>query len=413
MAKRERERLDHTFILNPRPQDGTERGVSADGTPKPLWMNDGLGLYLINDNNGSRWFYRFRWRGKLEGIGLGSAYAKTMNDAKKALKEARGAATEARALVKKGVHPGQAKEQARKALELKPTFAEFAESFLEFKAPEWTADKTRQRHKLALTVHAKSLANMPVDAINVKDIENVLEPIWREKYVTAKRIRESLEMFFDYAKAKGLRSGDNPAAWRGNLKGLLPTIKHIPKRHASLDWRDIPEFMSKLRQRTEFAAPLLEFAILCGNRISEANGATWDEINLIDRVWTIPAARHKSRKDVSIPLCKRAIELLEASKDFFSKGVVFPGTRGQRQTTNATYTLAKSVAGKAITQHGMRGTFKTWAMNSHGADWETSERALSHAIGNKVSRSYYSGPEFTAYRALLEAWEAYCSGREA
>ena len=138
---------------------------------------------------------------------------------------------------------------------------------------------------------------MPVSTIGVDDVLAVLKPIWQTKPETATRVRGRIERVLDAAKAKKLREGDNPAAWKGNLQSLLSNAaKRLRGHHAALAYSDVPAFIADLRQREAVTARALEFLILTASRTSEALGATWAEIDLDAKVWTIAAPDRKSTR---------------------------------------------------------------------------------------------------------------------
>ncbi len=136
---------------------------------------------------------------------------------------------------------------------------------------------------------------MPVADIATVDVLRVLEPVWRQRPETASRVRGRIEAVLDYAKIRGWRDGENSARWRGNLKFALPAIADMRavKHHAALDWRDMPAFVPRLRERdTSIGARALEFAILTAARSGEVRLAIWAEIDAPD-VLIFPGMRPK------------------------------------------------------------------------------------------------------------------------
>jgi integrase len=405
-------------VLNPRPIDPKtgERGeikLRADGKPKPVWACDGGGLYLVSDQNGRRWFYRYRTSAtKREGLGIGGIDATTIEQARRSLKLAREKAEEIRQQRKRDIDPKQAREAAKNAGKAKPTFREIAEEYLASNQAGWSrvhANDTRY----GLMHHAAKIANVPVDEIEAEHVLSVLKPIWRTKNITARRLRANIENVLKVAKFKKLRSGENPAAWDGNLEIVLPAVVLEERHHPALDWRRMPELMRWVRSLDDPAARCLEFAILCGNRVGEANGVTWNEIDLEDRLWIIPAARHKagkrSGKTHVVPLTDRAVALLQSCEGMYTKGPIFPGTKGQRMRSQRTLRMMKKFD-PTVTQHGNRAAFKTWAMAHHPAEWLLSEQVLAHTSATKMERGYWRGHDVERVRWLLEAWRAYCDG---
>ena len=134
------------------------------------------------------------------------------------------------------------------------------------------------------------------DQITTDDVLSVLKPLWNDKPETASRLRGRIERVLDAAKAQGLRSGENPARWRGHLDQLLPKRQRLTRgHHAAMNYADLPTFMSDLQTRQVTAASALEFAILTAARSGEVLGARWEEFDLDRAVWTVPADANESR----------------------------------------------------------------------------------------------------------------------
>ena len=158
------------------------------------------------------------------------------------------------------------------------------------------------------------IGSMPVAAVDTSLVMKVLQPIWNAKPETASRLRGRIEAILNWATVSEFRTGLNPARWRGHLDNLLPARNKIAKveHHAALPYADVPAFMVKLRQQEGMAARALEFLILTAARTGEVIGAQWPEINLREKLWTIPAERMKAGKEHRVPLSPRAVEILEA-----------------------------------------------------------------------------------------------------
>jgi integrase len=155
---------------------------------------------------------------------------------------------------------------------------------------------------------------LPVDAIDLPHVLKVLEPIWKTKTVTAGRVRGRVERILSWATVRGFRKGDNPARWNGHLSEMLPSIQKLrePRHYAALPVDELPAFMAEVRAHNSVAARALEFAILTAARSAEVFGAKWSEIDLAKGVWAVPGERMKKGKGHTVPLSKRAIEMLES-----------------------------------------------------------------------------------------------------
>src|SRR4051812_10404995 len=174
-----------------------------------------------------------------------------------------------------------------------------------------------------------ALGSLPVQTIDVALVMRAIEPIWTEKPETANRIRGRIESVLDWATARGYRTGENPARWRGHLDNLLPSKSRVQpvEHHPALPYREIAGFITELRSQDGVAARALEFAILTAARSAEAMGAQWNEMNLADEIWSIPAERMKGGREHRTPLCGRALEILRGMYAVRYSNYVFPGQR--------------------------------------------------------------------------------------
>src|SRR5262249_48932041 len=155
-------------------------------------------------------------------------------------------------------------------------------------------------------------------------ILEILKPIWQSKPEQASRVRARIESVLDAARVKGLRSGDNPARWKGNLDKLLPSPKKLSKgHHKALPYAEVPAFVAKLRSGGGIASQALEFLILTAARTSEVLGATWAEVDFAKRVWIVPPGRMKAKREHRVPLSARAIEILETLSNAKPDGYIF------------------------------------------------------------------------------------------
>ena len=369
-------------------------------TAKPGKYGDGEGLQLAVSASGARkWVLRFQWHGKAREMGLGAFPLVS-------LEQARDAAREARKLAKAGVDP-IADSKREKAV---PTFGELADDVAADLSAGFRNDKHRAQWKMTLTVYAKPLRSLPVDSVATADVLAVLKPLWTEKPETASRLRGRIEKVLNAAKAKGFRSGENPAAWRGHLENLLPKHSKLTRgHHAAMPYADVPGFISKLRERDATAAQALEFTILTAARTGETLEAEWSEFDLDAKVWTVPAVRMKPGRVHRVPLSERAVEILRAlEKDRVSK-FVFPGQKANRPLSGmAMEMMLRRMKVTDATVHGFRSSFRDWAGNETPFPRDLAEAALSHIIGNKVEQAYRRGDALEKRRALMEAWTNYC-----
>src|SRR5687768_14342501 len=125
-----------------------------------------------------------------------------------------------------------------------------------------------------------------------------------------------------------MRTGENPARWRGHLDAILPKRARLTRgHHKAMAFDDVPKFMQDLRQREGVAARALEFLILTAARSGEVLGACWDEIDLDAKLWTVPRDRMKAGREHRVPLCDRALSIIEKLQAVRANEFVFPGNK--------------------------------------------------------------------------------------
>jgi integrase len=377
----------------------TARGVA---TAKAGTHGDGQGLYLVVSPTGARkWLFRFTFGGTIRQLGLGSAGAVS-------LAEARDLRDAARKLVAQGVNP----IEARRAVAVKAvTFGEVADAWFASKKSEFRNEKYKGMVKRALEVTAAPLRPLPVADIGVEDVLRTLKPVWVATPETGKRLREKIETILDAAAAKGLRTGENPARWKGHLEHLLPRRPKVEKRHhAAMDYRAVPAFMEGLRADGNVAAGALEFAILTAARSGEVYGALWSEVDLDKKVWSIPASRMKAGRAHRAPLSDRAAEILQEMAKARTCDFVFPSPRGNRPLSHVA--MAKVLArlgATGATPHGFRSSFRDWAGHETSFPREIAEQALAHRLGDAAELAYKRGDFLEKRRALMSAWASFCA----
>jgi len=361
---------------------------------------DGGCLYLsISPNGGRRWVFLYRWHGKPTEIGFGSARDVT-------LARARRLAGQARAKLAEDINPKDVRRPSEGA-----TFAECADRLIEAMRPSWRNRKHAAQWEMTLRDYAAPLRRLPVDKITTDDVLSVLKPLWNEKSETASRLRGRIERVLDAAKAQGLRSGENPARWRGHLDQLLPKRQRLTRgHHAAMSYTDVPAFMGGLQARQATAALALEFAILTAARSGEVLGARWDEFDLDGAVWTVPAARMKAGREHRVPLSRRALKIVKLMHEARNSEFVFPGQKiGRPLAVVALEMVLRRMNAENATVHGFRSAFRDWAAECTNFPNEVCEAALAHVIENKAEAAYRRGDLFDKRRKLMEAWATHCA----
>lgn len=396
----------------------TARTVAA--IREPGRYGDGGGLWLQVSRSGSKsWLFRYMHHGRARAMGLGAVDTVPLS-------EARAAALAARKLLASGVDPVEARKaerrQARLAAAKALTFKDAAEACIDARKTGWRNAKHALQWRNSLATYAYPvLGAVPVQDIDVGLVMKVLEPLWSAKTETASRVRGRIEAVLDWATARGYREGENPARWRGHLQNLLPARTRVRKvtHHPALPYTEIADFMRALRQQEGVAARALEFLILTATRTSETIGARWSEIDLENKVWTIPATRIKAGKEHRVPLSAQAGAVLEKMRALGAGatprvppgqcGDVFPGGRpGKPLSSMALLALLARMGRGDVTAHGFRSTFRDWAAERTAFPREVAEMALAHAVGDKVEAAYRRGDLFEKRRRLMEAWAKFC-----
>ena len=231
---------------------------------------------------------------------------------------------------------------------------------------------------------------------------------------TAGRVRQRIESILDFAKVRGYRAVENPARWRGHLDKLLPTRAKVRAtvHHAALPYAELPAFLASLRAREAVAARALEFLILTAGRTGEVIGACWNEMDLLDKMWTVPASRMKANREHRVPLQPRALAILgemrAARQSDDGNAYVFPGPKpGTTLSNMALLMLLRRMRLDDLTVHGFRATFKTWASERTSFQNEIVEAALAHVIGDKVEQAYRRTDMFEKRRRLMQQWATF------
>jgi integrase len=295
------------------------------------------------------------------------------------------------------------------------TFRQCAEAVIQSKSAGWKSSKRRasdDQWSRSLELYAYPiLGKMPIAAVDTAFVMQAIEPIWSVIPATAGRVRGRIEAVLDWAKARGLRNGENPARWKGHLEALLPTVTKVAvqrraaagrgEHHAALPYSQVPAFMIELQAVTGGVARALEFTILTVARTSEVLEAEWPESDLAGRVWTIPAIRMKAGKAHRVPLTDAAIALVRGRE-----GLIRPFPF---QVTAMLNLLRRRMKRADCTPHGFRSAFAGWCTEMTTFPAEARKIALAHAVGDAVEQAYMRADLFKMRRQLAEAWAAYCT----
>lgn len=386
---------------------------------------DGGGLHLqVTGEAGRSWIFRYWVDGRERQMGLGATHTVSLG-------EAREAAREARRLRSAGLDPIEERRKVEVEQKLERsrsvTFDDAVDAFIEANKAAWGNEKHVKQWKSTLETYATPrIGKLPVGEVETRHVLAVLEPIWQSKTETASRVRGRIENVLDWATVYGHRAGDNPARWKGHLDKILPAKTKVQKvqHHAALPFPELPQFMKRLAKVEGVAARALEFTILTVARTSEVIGAVWSEIDLVKKVWIIPAERMKADREHRIPLSAPAIAILEAMHARWLEvdarrwrgrgapeqpaeptGPVFFGLRAGKGLSNMSLLkVLKSLKRSDLTTHGFRSTFSDWAAETTNYPGEMIEMALAHKVANKVEAAYRRGDMFAKRHALMNDW---------
>jgi integrase len=400
---------------------------------RPVRIGDGGGLYLqVAPGNTKSWLFRYMLRGKAREMGLGA-----VGDAPEGvpLAKARMLAAEARALLRDGKDPIEARlarRAARRQAETdaaERTFKAAAIALVDSKRAGWRNAKHGAQWLATLEAYAYPIiGDVPVSCVSTDDVLRVLRPIWERVPETASRVRQRIEAVLDAARVKGWCTGENPARWKGHLAGELPQprkVKRVQHRPA-LRWEQVGAFMAELARRDGSGAQALRFVILTASRTGEVRGMRWREVDLERKVWVVPGERMKAGKVQRVPLSPAALAVLEEVRPL-SKGandLVFPGGHKAKPLSDMALSEVvrrmneggeedalprwRDAEGRAVVPHGFRSTFRDWAGETRPEGREVVERALAHTIKDKAEAAYARSDLLEKRRPLMDAWGDHC-----
>ncbi len=367
---------------------------------------DGDGLFLRVRPSGSKsWI--FVWRRKNPKTGNIERFERGLGGfdngtAPVSLKLAREKADELRDQIARG----------KAVMDSTKPFKDVMDIVIDNKSAGLKGEASKAQWAMTLREYAKPLHALPLSEMTTADVVKCLAPIWSEKVETANRTRSRISAVWQYGKAHGMCSGDDPAD-KKVIEILMPKrIKRIVKNHAALDYQSAPAAMKNLRKSKGTAARAVEFLALTAVRFSEAMDAPFTEFDIAKKLWTIPPKRMKAGVEHIVPLTPRMIEIIEERRNIATSDLLFEGAKGGQPITDVAMTKALRLASgdKVATLHGLRSMFRDWAGNETSHAREVAEECLAHAIGNKVERAYRRSTAMDKRRALMTDWHDYLRG---
>jgi len=370
---------------------------------RPFKVTDSHGLYLLINPAGSRlWRFKYRFNGKEKLLALGS-YPLV------GLKLAREKRDEARLLLVEGYDPSAERKRRKRQefLEQGISFSDLAAEYLDKLRREGRAAQTLKKLEWIVSLAQSRLGDMEVKDIETQDILACLRIVEAEgKFETAGRLRSTIGAILRYAIATGRATTDPTQALKGAL--ISPKKRH---RSALTDKRELGGLMLAIdaysgEPKTAIGLQLL--AILAP-RPGELRLACWDEFNLEDAMWRVPAERMKMRLPHRVPLPGQAVHWLEELARYRQKSdLLFPSTRNwKKPVSENTFNQAIRRMGfdrDQVTAHGFRATFSTLANESGKWNPDAIERALAHVDGNDVRRAYARGEHWDERVEMAQWW---------
>jgi integrase len=383
-------RLNSRQVANAKPPKGKRSIVIGDGG------NLLLQATLGKEGNVRRsWLFKYELAGRRREMGLGPLHTV-------GLAEARDKARQLRRQLLEGVDPVAERRKQRQALIAERartvTFKAVADMYLDLHLDSFRNAKHRQQWRSTLDQYVHSqIGGMAVADVDSPSILKIIQPLWATKAATASRVRGRIERILDYATTAGFRTGDNPAA---HVTSALPKPQK-GAHHAAVPYAELPAFMAALRSRESLSAKALELTVLTAARTGETLGAVWDEFDLREKIWTVPAERMKAGREHRVPLCDRAVDIL--------RSLPRHGNRPFALNVGAMGEVVKGMR-PDVTTHGFRATFRTWASERTAYPDKVVEAALAHAVGEgKVQQAYERGDLLQKRRRLMVEWERFCA----
>lgn len=359
----------------------------------------------VKSTNKFYWIYRFKFDDKRIDMSLGP-YSSL------GLDEAREMAIIANNQLKRGLNPLNERKIKKNQKQIEkelPTFKEFALDYIENRKSEWSNKKHAAQWLSTLERFAfPVIGKMKVKDIETEHILKVLTPIWETTTHTAFRLRGRLERILARATVLKLRSGMNPALWRGHLQEALNSPYKVKpaNHHKALPYKDLPQLIMELKEVDGIAALALEFTILNASRTSEVLLAKREEI--VKDIWTIPACRMKARKEHRVPLCSRSLELIQIAASMDKDSIYVFSKKGKHLSSMTMLMLLRRIR-PTMTVHGFRSCFRDWVSEETMHSPEVAEMALAHTVKDKVEAAYRRGDLFSRRKILMQDWEKFCT----
>lgn len=371
---------------------------------------DGDGLFLMVKPSGAKsWLLRIQADGKRQEFGLGSTKAVTLADA-------RDKAAIVRRDYRHGIDPLAVKRKAKAERQAAITFADAARTCHDENKLSWRNSKHRAQWLATLEAYAfPALGSLKVADVTGPMVRDCLLPIWLEKPETARRVKQRIGAVLDWAYSKGYRASEAP------MRSIGKGLPRQPKKEGhfeAMPYPDVPAFMASLAAVPSIGRMALRFLILTAARSGEVRNATWGEIDLDGKLWSIPGERMKAGRDHAVPLSDDAVAILRTMHGARLKAddpaeIIFRG-KGDKPLSDMTLTKVLRDGGHAVvTVHGFRSSFRDWAAECTAIQGEVVEAALAHTVANKVEAAYRRTNYLEKRRGLMDSWASFTAEKPA
>ena len=356
-------------------------------------------------------------------LGLGLVSRQSLQAAGETLVAARGAAEDARRLIRDGLDPIEvrdakraevrAKEEGEKAAtkEAAGSLRRFARNYHEEHVEPLRSTRHAQQWINSIERNVPGIfLDRPIDSITPLELLDTLVPIMRRVPETGSRIYRRLSTVFDAAVIGGLVAANPAGPIQRELRRRVGQVERT--NYAAMDYRKLPAFVKRLQAAPGTAARCLEFAILTGARTTEALNTEWSEIDFEAHTWTVPFARMKAGQRHVVYLSDRTLEVLEAQYGHNDQ-LVFPSVTGSgKPMSNMSLAMTlRRLGEKQVTVHGFRASFSTWAYEMNIATPGAIEASLAHRERDRVTAAYNRATFIAERRALMTCWSSFVEGR--
>ena len=390
--------------------------------------NRGQGLFLVVQKSGTKnWGQILRIKGSDQKPELGLGGYPTVS-----LADARALAAENHAMARRGINPKSVKTAEASC----PRFSDLTEELLRIRRPSWSNPKSENQWRASLVTYAYPvIGDLPVKDITSKHVLRVLEPIWREKHVTASRVRSRIEKVLQLAIQREHMRPPNPAAYKGNLEFELSKQADKKESHRpAVSQKDARRWWAALKTRDGMSQKALQLAVLTASRGGEVRKMTWEQIKLFDPTeaaikgyagtWLRNKMMMKSRRSDEAPITFYMLEVMKSAGT--TTGLVFPSPRsGKKLSENALNKLMKDMheadpkggffdrwTGERAVSHGLRSTFRDWA-SENGVSSEIGERQLAHKYGSDQQMAYDRSQLLDDRAKVSDSFHAFLEGNDA